>query len=59
MSSNSNMVHTKNIQLLVIEIFKSLHHLNSFVLKPEVYNLRQGPSLIIPRAQSICVINIR
>jgi len=55
--------HTKNIQLLVVEIFKSLHQLNlefmwdSFVLKPEVYNLRQGQSLNTPRARFIRAIN--
>jgi len=63
MSSNSITVHTKNLQLLIIEIFKSLRHLNpefmwdSFVLKPAVYSLRQGPSLNIPRARSARAIN--
>ena len=63
LSSNSITVHTKNLQLLVVEIFKSLNHLNpefmwdSFVLKLEVYNLRQGPSLVIPRARSTRAIN--
>jgi len=30
---------------------------DSFILKPEVYSLRQGQSLIIPRALSIRAIN--
>ena len=63
LSSNSITVHTKNLQLLVVEIFKSLRHLNpefmwdSFILKPEVYHLRQGQSLVIPHARSTRAIN--
>ena len=63
LSSCSITVHTKNLQLLVIEVFKSLHHLNpefmwnSFILKPEIYHLRQGQSLVIPRARSTSALN--
>ena len=48
---------------MVTKVFKSLNHLNpellwnSFVLKPNVYHLRQGPSLAIPRGQTTCTIN--
>ena len=43
--SNTISIHTKNLQLLLIEIFKSVNHLNpefmwdSFIMKPDLYNL--------------------
>ena len=63
LKSNSLPIHTKNLQLLVIEIFKSLNHLspelmwNSFTIRPASYNLRHGSSLIVPRARSTRALN--
>ncbi len=63
LKSNSLSIHNKNLQMLVVEIFKSLNHLNpefmwnSFTLRPNLYNLRQGSSLIVPRARSTRALN--
>ena len=56
-------IHTKNLRLLVTEIFKTLHNLNpeimwnSFKIKPESYHLRQGISLQVPKCRSSRTIN--
>ena len=61
--SNSINIHTKNLQLMVIEVFKSLNHLNpefmwdSFTLKNNCYDLRQGPSVLVPRAYTTKTLN--
>ena len=61
--ANKPNIHTKNFQLLVIEIFKSLQYLNpeimwdSFKFKSEPYHLRQGISLQIPKGQLARTIN--
>ena len=61
--SNTISIHTKNLQLLLIEIFKSVNHLNpefmwdSFIMKPDLYNLRQGSSIVVPRATSTRATN--
>ena len=56
--SNSSSIHTKNLQLLVGEVYKSLNRLSPeiawdiFTPKQSRYNLRQGSSLIIPKART-------
>ena len=56
--SNSSTIHTKNLQLLVGEVYKSLNRLSPeiawdiFTPKQSRYNLRQGSSLIIPNART-------
>ncbi len=63
LTSNVTTIHTKNLQLLVIEIFKSLNQLNPefmwkiFTLRDSTYNLRQGSSLVIPNARTSRAIN--
>ena len=53
--ANKPGIHTKNLQLLVIEIFKSLHYLNpeimwdSFKIISKPCHLQQGISLQIPK----------
>ena len=47
-------IHQRNLQTLMVETFKSIHHLNPsfmwdfFTPKQIVYNLRQGSSLVLP-----------
>ena len=61
--SNTISIHTKNLQLLLIEIFKLVNHLNpefmwdSFIMKPDLYNLRQGSSIVVPCATSTRATN--
>ena len=61
--SDSCTIHDRNLKLLVIEIYKTLHRLNpeimwgSFKLKPNTYNLRQGHSLVVPIAKSSSATN--
>ena len=61
--SNSNYIHTKNLRLMLIEVFKSLHRLNPsfmwefFTSRENVYHLRQGFSVLIPRANNSKTIN--
>lgn len=56
-------IHSRNLKLLVIEIFKSLNCLNpkimweTFPLKPNHYNSRQGSCIIIPQANSTRSVN--
>ena len=63
LKSNSLQIHTKNLQLLVVEIFKSLNHLNpefmwdSFTVRPNLYALRHRPSLIVPPARFTRALN--
>ena len=63
LSSNSTTINTRNLQLLVIEVYKSLNHLNpelmwdSFILKSEAYCLRQGLSLTIPPARTTSAVD--
>ena len=63
--SNTLSVHTKNLQLLLTEIFKSVNHLNpefiwdSFIMKPDLYNLRQGSSIVVPRATFHLVLKMK
>jgi len=48
-------IHTKSLQLMVIEVFKTLRHLNppimwdSFALRNSPYTLRRGQTLAIPK----------
>ena len=61
--SNSIDIHTKNLQLMVIEVFKSLIHLNPefmwdfFTLKNTLYDLRQGSSVLVPKARTTRALN--
>ena len=61
--SNSVTIHTKNLNLLVTEIFKSLNQLNpefmwnSFDIKRNFYDLRQGTRLVIPFASTTKAVN--
>ena len=61
--SDSCTIHDRNLKLLVIEIYKTLHRLNpeimwgTFKLKPNTYNLRQGHSLVVPIAKSSSATN--
>ena len=61
--SNTSSIHTRNLNLMVIEIFKSLNCLNpkimwnTFEVKPSSYNLRQGQSLLIPVAKTVRALN--
>ena len=63
LKSNTINIHIKNLQLLVIEVFKSLNQLNpelmwnTFTLRDKSYNLRQGSSLIIPIARTSRALN--
>ena len=62
-NSNSTTIHTKNLQLLIGEVFKSLNRLSpeitwdTFEIKESNYNLRQGSSLVIPKARTTRAIN--
>ena len=62
-TANKTSIHTRNLKLLVTEVYKSLHHLNpdmmweSFKIKPETYNLRGGVNLQIPIGRSSRTIN--
>ena len=61
--SSTVSIHTKNFQLLMIEVFKSMNQLNTsimwdaFHVKSSKYNLRRGISLMIPRANSVRGLN--
>ena len=57
-------IHTKNLQLLVSEVFKTVNQLNpkimwdSFNFKPpNKYQLRRGQNLMIPQARTTRAIN--
>ena len=56
-------IHTRNLRLLVIEIFKTLNFLNpeimwdTFPLKSNIYKLRQGSTICIPKAKTVKAIN--
>ena len=47
-------IHTRNLQLMVIEVFKTIRRLNpsimwdSFLLNKNLYSLRRGQTLAIP-----------
>ena len=62
-TSNSIKIHTKNLQLMVIEVFKCLNKLNPeimwnfFTLKDNSYKLRQGSTVIVPRAYTTKTLN--
>ena len=55
---DSISIHSKNLKLLMIEVFKSLNHLSppimweTFDVKSSVYNLRQGSTLVVPQVKS-------
>ena len=55
---NSVSVHQRNLQLLMIEIYKTKKKLNPsamediFVEKMKTYNLRNNDGLIVPRAKT-------
>ena len=62
--SSSPHIHSRNLTLLVREVFKTLNFLNpkimwnSFKLKePNKYELRRGRNLIVPQARSTCALN--
>ena len=61
--SKSNYIHTKNLRLMLIEVFKSWNHLNPpimwefFTPRENTYNLRQGISVFIPRANNSKTLN--
>ena len=56
--SNSVSVHQRNLQLLLIEIYKTVHNLNPafmtkvFEEKDVPYNFRENNSLALPKAKT-------
>ena len=64
MVAKAKDIHTRNLELLVQEIFKTVHKLNpptmwnTFNFKgPNKYDLRRGSSIVVPKAQSAREIN--
>lgn len=63
LKSNSITIHSKNLKLLVGEVFKTLNRLSpeitwdTFTPKWSRYDLRQGSSLAVPRARTTRAIN--
>jgi hypothetical protein len=61
--AKSESIHSRNLKLLIIEIFKSLNRLNpkimwdTFPIKSNHYNSRRGSCIIIPPATSTRSIN--
>ena len=62
--SNSVSIHTKNLRLLVCEVFKTVNYINaeimwdSFIFKSEnKYELRRGRNLTLPKARTSRAIN--
>ena len=62
--SNSLPIHSKNLQLLACEVYKTLHNLNppitwdTFDLKkPSKYQLKRGSALKIPKGKTASVLN--
>ena len=61
--SKTVSIHTRNLRLLVTEIYKSLNFISpqimwdTFPLKSARYNLRQGSKIIVPCAKSARAIN--
>lgn len=61
--TNSANIHTRNLRLLMFEVFKSLNKLNpeimwdTFVQKTTAYRLRSGSSLHIPRVSTVSGLN--
>ena len=61
--SGSVPIHTRNLKLLVTEVFKSLNHFNPeimwniFHVKPSNYSLRPGSSIVIPQGNSSRLID--
>ena len=57
--SKRGTIHSKNLHIMVIEIFKSLNRLNpefmwnSFELRSDAYNLRPGSRIVIPPARTV------
>ena len=55
----STSIHTRNLRFLLVEIFKSLNHLNPefmwdiFKVKACPYNLRSGTSLKLPCSNTV------
>ena len=56
--SNTSSIHQKHLKFLLIEIYKSIINANPafmwpyFEFKDSHYNLRKGPSLVLPKAQT-------
>ena len=63
LKSDCTHIHIRNLQLMIIEIFKSLKYFNPeimwdvFNVRESSYELRQGSALLIPRARSTKAIN--
>ena len=61
--TNSSSIHSRNLRILVTEIFKSVNRLNpdimwdTFDIRPNTYSLRQGSCLVIPNAKSVRAVN--
>ena len=57
-STNSVTIHTKNLRLLMVEVYKSLNKLSpklmqdTFCKKKSSYQLRVGLTLVIPQSNS-------
>ena len=57
-NTKSIPIHTRNLRLLLVEIFKTLNNLNpkimwdTFTIKPSRYPLRSGQNLILPPSKS-------
>ena len=57
-------IHTRNLQLMICEVYKTLNHLNpqimwdSFMFKaPHKYQLRRGQNLVTPSARTTRAVN--
>ena len=56
-------IHTRNLRLLVIEVYKTLNSLNpeimwkTFQIKSNSYRLRKGETLLIPKAETTQATN--
>ena len=63
LKTNSVAIHTRNLRLLLLEIFKSIKRLNpeimwdTFAEKVSSYRLRCGSSLHIPRISTVSGLN--
>ena len=61
--SNCVSIHTKNLRLMLIEVYKSLHRLSPEIMqdifkqKDSKYGLRNGNTLVIPRCKPMFCVN--
>ena len=64
LKSNSLPIHSKNLQILACEVYKTMNHLNppimwgTFELKePNKYQLKRGSTLKIPKGKTASALN--